>query len=98
MAEKINIATKSGGDTLTSGELNNIVEITNAAIEELNTTKTDHAAAIAEKVEKVPGKGLSTEDFTSAAKSLFEVMAGAADCDGETIELDANTLVVDLSF
>jgi len=75
MASTINVAIKQAGDSLTAGELNSIVSGANAAITEQNQTKTDHAAAIlansqslASKVDKVTGKGLSTEDYTKEEK------------------------------
>lgn len=75
MAQTINIAVKQTGDSLTAGELNSLVAGTNAAITEQNETKSAHAAAIANKVDKVTGKGLSTEDYTTAEKQKLANVA-----------------------
>ena len=76
MAETINIATKSSGDTLTASEFNQVVEKTNSAISEMNENKTEsdlheetQDTAIANKVNKVEGKGLSTNDYTNDDKT-----------------------------
>ena len=85
MADTINIASKQSGDTLTAGELNTIVTGTNAAITEQNETKAAHAEAIAAeitarsnadalKVDKVEGKGLSTEDYTTTEKNKLAAL------------------------
>lgn len=81
MAEIINIPDKLAGEDLTAGEFNQIKNKTNAAITEQNETKTSHAAsisanaaAIAGKVGKVTGKGLSTNDYTTEEKNKLNNM------------------------
>jgi len=58
-----------------SQQLRQIVE----RIEEvLTSSKLDIGAALIQKVDKIPGKGLSTEDFTTAEKTkLSGVESGA---------------------
>lgn len=75
MADLINIAAKASGDTLTAGEFNTVVNKTNDAITEQNATKAAHAEAIALRVEKVGGKGLSTNDYTTEEKNKLAGIA-----------------------
>lgn len=93
MSDLINIPTKSSGDTLSAGEVNTIVNKTNDAITEQNQTKIDHAEALANKVDKVAGKGLSTEDYSTAEKNkLSGVAAGATNDTGATIKAKLEAL------
>lgn len=98
MAQPITIATKNTGDDLTALEFNQVVEKTNAAISEMNSSKTAsdlkeqaQDAAIASKVDKVEGKGLSTEDFTTIEKEKLASLKGTQDVTYET--LAANNVV-----
>lgn len=63
---------------LNTDKINALAEIQNANNNELSGDISAHAAALAGKVDKVPGKGLSQEDYTTADKSkLAGIQAGA---------------------
>lgn len=67
-----------------------------AALGTIQDTLNDHSETLTEKVDKVIGKGLSTNDFTNALKTkLNDIETGAEVNIIETIKLDGAALTPD---
>lgn len=97
MAELIDIPDKPVDSFLHAAEFNQLKNTTNAAIKEQNETKETHAQAIGNRVVKVGGKGLSSNDFTTGEKEkLGNVDENATpDQSGEQIKAELEVLTAD---
>jgi len=92
----------SGGDTATfvyDGTNYNLISINRAIDTALNSTSNNPVenkvinAALSNKVDKVSGKGLSTNDFTAAYKSALDNLS--TNLDGKVDKVDGSSLMTE---